>query len=148
MCRLACVATARIALFRALIAAGMCPRATNPSQPNGLDYTFVFRTRHAASTTSGELAGSFGLFFAGQTATLHFPANEANASATMCEVAFESLPNVADVSCFRVANNSGVYGNGTYIVRINAWSGNFDSYMNNMWFHDGNPPISHWACDS
>jgi hypothetical protein len=126
----------------------MCPRALNPSQPNGLDYTLVFSTRRGATSSSGELSGAFGLFFAGQTATLPFPANEANATAAMCEASFESLPNVADVSCFRVANNSAIYGNGTYVVRVNAWSGNFDSYMNNMWHHDGDPAITHWACDS
>jgi len=129
-------------------AAAMCPRAFNPSSSSAHDYTVVFSAGQVQPSAPDQLEGSFGLFFAGQTASLRFPANQANASAAVCELAFESLPNVRDVSCFVEANRSDSFGNTTYVVRVNAWASAFDSYMTNLWSHDGNPPTALWACDA
>lgn len=49
-----------------------------------------------------------------------------------------------DVNCFRSAVH-GITRAATYVVTVEAWAD--DSRMNNYWQHNGEPPLSAFACD-
>ncbi|KAA0154894.1 hypothetical protein FNF29_02035 [Cafeteria roenbergensis] len=121
----------------------MCPRAANPSATSSTDYTVVFTVQ--SSNSSGEVNGTVGIFFAGQQATLPMPANLDDVTSDYCKLVFESLPNVRTVSCSK-SNHSG--SSKSFAVSILEWATVFDSYMNNIWYHDGAPTLESWACDT
>ncbi len=123
--------------------AGMCPRAANPSATSSTDYTVVFTVQ--SSNSSSEVNGTVGIFFAGQQATLPMPANLDDVTSDYCKLVFESLPNVRTVSCSK-SNHSG--SSKSFAVAILEWATVFDSYMNNIWYHDGAPTLESWACDT
>lgn len=123
--------------------AGMCPRAANPSSTLSTDYTVVFTVQ--SSSSSGEVNGTVGIFFSGQQATMPMPANFDEVTPAYCKLVFESLPNVRKVSCSR--GNQSDFSK-SFTVAILEWATVFDSFMNNIWFHDGAPTLESWACDT
>ncbi|KAA0165137.1 hypothetical protein FNF31_02153 [Cafeteria roenbergensis] len=64
------------------------------------------------------------------------PANLDDVTSDYCKLVFESLPNVRTVSCSK-SNHSG--SSKSFAVAILEWATVFDSYMNNIWYHDGAP---------
>jgi hypothetical protein len=121
----------------------MCPKNNDP-----LTISQQFRTIKIAlrtvspSNASVLLTGSVGIRFMSQIAVL-------NASATqntdnLCAEAFKTMQQVRSVSC-RKSNVNGMTGEAEYIVAFTEWS--HSGSENNVFTHDGNPPISAFQCD-
>ena len=63
----------------------------------------------------------------------------------LCELAFESLGNIEDATCIRTTSNFTGEGH-SFVVRINEFAAFDDNKQNNLWNHDGNPPLDSFAC--
>lgn len=81
----------------------MCPRGDDPETTNQHDFTLVIRTGVDAVDT---LDGSFAFFWTGQTTSTSLTADASAGTELNCEEAFESLPNIDDVTCFITDVNS------------------------------------------
>lgn len=116
----------------------MCPKGDDP-----LTLSQNYRTiRMSTNATSGDLNGTFTLRFHGET--FSFSANASQYTAADCKTSFESLNNIESVSCTR-GEVSTTFG-AEYTVEILAWPSY--PYQNNVFNHEGNPPISHFSCDT
>lgn len=91
---------------------------------------------------SGTLAGQFKFVFLGQS--FYFNANANLFNETECETAFRTLSNVEDVTCSRTSPT--LVSGATYT--INFLSFPTKPYENNIFNHDGNPPLSSFQCDT
>jgi hypothetical protein len=64
-------------------------------------------------------------------------------SAAACKAAFEALHGIKLARCSQAGVST--YGTTTYTVELVE----FPDYpwMNNVWYHDGSPPLSYFSCD-
>lgn len=64
---------------------------------------------------------------------------------TKCAEAFEALPNLHNVEC-SVEYSTDLYGGFTLLVELAEFP--MLPYQNNVYAHDGNPPLSSFQCDT
>lgn len=62
-----------------------------------------------------------------------------------CAEAFETLPNLHNVEC-SVEYSSSLYGGFTLLVELAEFP--VLPYQNNVYAHNGNPPLSSFQCDA
>ena len=102
------------------------------------------RTQVTIDTTDGAsaLGGTVGFWFSGQTTSTSLEANGDDATEAECKAAWESLANVATATCFK-GTVAATTKSTTWTVRLVFTGG----YMNNLHNHDGDPPLSEFACN-
>lgn len=87
----------------------------------------------------GYLSGYFDFTFMGHTVGL-----DANANDIACKHSIEALPTVGEVECERGAVDA--QGGSTYTVTFLKFPAR--PHDNNLFSHEGNPPISFFSCGS
>ena len=95
------------------------------------------------SAASGVLSGYFILYF--QDQSFSFPAYYSSWSAKECQRALEALPNIKKVNC-TMLNYDSVHGGATYLIQLKKFP--TLPYENNIYTHDGNPPIKDFYCNT
>lgn len=116
----------------------MCPKGDDP-----LTKTEEFRTISiTTSSTAGTLDGFFSLHF--DDHYFHFPGHGDNWTKYDCRDGFESLDNVDVASC----SMSAVGPDGSVTVTVELREFPLRPVENNIYFHEGNPDITHFSCDS
>ena len=119
----------------------MCPKGFDPLKTSAVYNREINVTTNATATSAG-LNGSFIMTFDGFS--FEFDANATFFDETACEAAWESLDNVEQVACYRSDVND-AWG-ATYNIRFLAWPA--IPMQNNIFYHDGNPPLSAFTCDA
>jgi hypothetical protein len=114
----------------------LCPKGDDPLTP----FTDYRTIEIETSALYGTLDGSFSFTFNGES--FSFPAAESEMSVEACEAKFESLNNVQTAKCAKgIANAAG--GN-KFTVQLRSFP--VMPYENNVFTHDGNPPLSSFHC--
>ena len=90
------------------------------------------------SSRGSSLGGSVIVTFDGEDVSI-----AANATASECEDAWETLDNVEDVTVTR--SSVGARGDSTYTITFLSFP--LNPHQNNIFSHDGNPDISTFTCD-
>lgn len=116
----------------------MCPRGDDPLT-TFTDYRAIVVT--VANKVAAPTGGSFKLTFHDES--LSMPA--AGWTDTQCKEAFEALPNIDTVRC-TVNYAASRFGGFQFLLQIEKFPVN--PYQNNIYFHEGNPPNSAFACDT
>ncbi|CAN0348582.1 unnamed protein product, partial [Phaeothamnion confervicola] len=116
----------------------LCPKGDDPLT-TGQGVRTVRLTTGAAA---GRLAGTVALTFNGETA--RFPADAALLPADALASIVASLPNVARASAQRGATDA-ASGGAAYTIALEAFP--VVPWENNLYSHDGNPPLSAFSCD-
>ena len=124
-------------MFTFLIA-GMCPKGDDPLTAFTAYRTITLNT----SVSTGHLEGYFKFIFNGES--FFFPANAWLWSEEQCKLSFESLSNVQSVTCTR----GHVHHSNASSYTIQFTSFPIFPYENNVYFHNGNPPLSSFSCDT
>jgi hypothetical protein len=93
------------------------------------------------SSESGMLSGHFIFSFQGEE--VDFDASGKNFNELNCKSRLESLPNLEKVECKRGPLDAN-HGGSTWTISILDFP--LSAYMNNIYFHDGNPPLSDFSC--
>jgi hypothetical protein len=116
----------------------ICPKGDDPFTENQ-SYRAINIT---TSASSGTLEGQFQLSFQGEY--FYFNANANSFNETQCEIAFAALPNVEEVSCSRTTPTADQ--GATYTIQFLSFPSK--PYENNIYHHDGNPPLSYFQCQT
>jgi hypothetical protein len=124
-------------LFYVFAIVGMCPKGDDPLTPFS-DYRAIIL--HVSQLYSKPSAGAY---------TFNFFDVSVNIPITLwsdqdCQLILESMPNIDTVRCGVTRN--GRFGG--YDVLIQFLSFPTTPYENNMLFHEGNPPIAAFSCDT
>ena len=119
----------------------MCPKGFDPLLHSGLHQREINITTNATNKGS-RLNGIFIMTFNGFS--FEFNANATQFDEVACKAAWESLDNVEQVACLRGTLNEA--GGSTYNIKFLAWPA--VPMQNNVFNHDGNPPLSAFSCDS
>lgn len=115
----------------------ICPKADDPLTKNQ-----GFREiRLTTSAVSGEMSGVVGFFFHGEQT--FFDANGTRFDGKACTKAVTRLPNVAEATCVR--ENVTETNAASYVITFYSWP--LIPHQNNLYEHDGNPPLSAFSCD-
>jgi EGF-like domain len=117
----------------------MCPKGVDP-------LTFYSEYRAITLVTSaqgGFLQGEMTFSFNGQSFT--FPANARKWTSAQCKAAFETLPNIGNVSCSR-STKFNVYNGGSYDIQFRMFP--IIPYENNVYMNNGNPPLINFQCNT
>jgi hypothetical protein len=115
----------------------MCPKGDDP-----LTETTQYRKiRVVTSATGGYLQGSFRLRFDDQY--FDFPA-DGSLDAETCNLLVESMENVDFARCTVSAPD----GHNGQIITIEFRKFPVHPVENNIYYHDGDPPLSHFSCDT
>ena len=124
--------------FNANTTAVMCPKGDDP-----LTKTDQYRTINiTTSSTAGIMDGRFTLHF--DNYYFHFPAHGSNWTSYNCRDSFATMANVDIASC-----TMGEVGfDGSIVVTVELREFPLRPVENNIYFHDGNPDITHFSCDS
>ncbi|KAJ8599133.1 hypothetical protein CTAYLR_006365 [Chrysophaeum taylorii] len=117
----------------------MCPRGFDPLDGAGYYRTINITTN--VTDAQSQLNGTFSITFDGLS--FSFNANASEWTGDACASAWESLDNVASVQCSRLASTADK--GGTWVVQFLAWP--HYPIQNNIFHHDGNPPLSSFTCD-
>jgi len=117
-----------------------CPFGDDPGTTDNADFAlqFTIDTTDAGSA----LAGTVDFWFSGQTTSVSLDASGDDATEAECKTTWESLPNVATAVCFK-GDVEATTKSTTWTVRLQFDNG----YMNNLHSHNGNPPLSEFACN-
>ena len=117
--------------------AGMCPKADDPMTKNQ-----QFRQiRLTTTAASGEFGGAIGFYFHDEQVILN--ANGSALDSGGCTRALRGFPNIAKASCSR--ENVTRHNGASYIITIESWP--IHPHQNNLFEHQGNPPLSAFSCD-
>ena len=116
----------------------MCPKGDDPITKTDQYRSISITT----SATTGTLDGYFTLRF--QDRYFDFPGHGDNWTSFDCRNGFESMSNVDVASC--TMGTVGPGGSITVIVELREFP--LRPVENNIYFHDGNPPLSHFSCDT
>jgi hypothetical protein len=116
----------------------ICPKGDDPFTENQ-NYRAISIT---TSASSGTLTGQFQLTFQGEY--FYFNANANSFNESQCEIAFAALPNVEEVSCSRSTPTADQ--GATYMIQFLSFP--LKPYENNIYNHNGNPPLSSFQCDT
>ena len=119
----------------------MCPKGFDPLKTSAVFYREINVTTNATAVGAG-LNGTFVMTFDGFS--FEFDANATLFDDAACEVAWESLDNVEQVTCRRGDLNA-AWG-ATYNIQFLAWPA--IPMQNNVFHHEGNPPLSSFTCDA
>lgn len=136
--RLLCIDSAIfIFYYLHITTTGMCPMGDDPLTVF-TDYRSIIIdiAAYYASFT-----GSFKFTF--MTQSLSIPASGWDAQS--CQNAFEALPNIDAVRC-SISYSTTRYGGFTILIEFISFP--VLPYMNNIFYHEGNPPISSFSCDT
>lgn len=122
----------------------ICPWSFDPVRPLPIDSNANRRTvRLISSLSSGRLSGSLEFSFAGSSVTL--PADAGQLSSADCSHLLKGLRSAADISCLRESFDS-TSRTGSFLIKLHRYP--TKSYTNNILSHDGNPPLSLFACNA
>lgn len=116
----------------------MCPKGDDPITKTEEFRTIVIKT----SASAGLLEGYFTLYF--DNYYFDFPAHGGDWDELSCRQKVESMANVDVASC----RMSSVATSGSFNVTIEFREFPLRPVENNIYFHDGNPDISHFKCDT
>lgn len=116
----------------------MCPKGFNPFQNNVKTRKFNVTTSAAAGSALG---GLFVFSFMGES--FYFNANASHWTASQMISSLEGMKGIGTVIAERAPIDSS-FGT-TYTVEILTWPDY--PYQNNVYEHDGNPPLSSMSCD-
>lgn len=116
----------------------LCPKGDDPlSKDQG------YRTiRLITGAVKGTLSGALEFTFNGESVAL--PANAAALDAASCGPLISSLANIGEAKCERGPLNE--YFGAAYDISITAWP--TIPWENNIYTHNGNPPLSSFGCDT
>ena len=114
-----------------------CPKGDDIMTSGQVDYQF----RIAISSTS-VMSGTVRLEFHGSTTSWN--ANADSESDATCKAFMERLGSLKTVTCSRTVTDASTKSS-TYTVTVNAWPFPIP-HQNNIFYHDGNPPISDFVC--
>uniref|UniRef100_H3GVT0 EGF-like domain-containing protein n=1 Tax=Phytophthora ramorum TaxID=164328 RepID=H3GVT0_PHYRM len=118
----------------------MCPYGTNPtsSQQEEKKIRLRIATSGGASITGGALA----VTFHAHTVEFEMPLEQVTSEA--CTTIFRRFQNLGDLACERVAFDRP--STATFEITLRS----FPTFpiMNNLYYHDGNPPASEFWCDA
>jgi hypothetical protein len=124
-------------IFTITICVGMCPKGDDPIT-SFTDYrSIIIRVNQYYIRPS---SGSYKFSFNGQSISLPI----SQWSDQQCQEAFQKLPNVLTVKCG--VNRNGRYGGYSMLIQFIAFP--VIPFENNIYTHNGNPPISSFFCDS
>jgi hypothetical protein len=115
----------------------LCPKGDDPFTKDQASRTVQLVT----GATRGTLAGQLQVTFNGETAGFDAAAGKFDGAA--CSKAISALPNVQFASCQRISTNE--WSGGTYEIAFDAWP--TIPWENNLFSHNGNPPLSAFACN-
>ncbi|KAE9009677.1 hypothetical protein PF011_g10173 [Phytophthora fragariae] len=118
----------------------MCPHGANPtsSQQNDKKLRLRVSTTGDAEVTGGALSMTF------QAHTVEFEMPLAQVTSDVCTSIFRRFQNLGDLTCERVALETS--SEATFEIMLRT----FPTFpiMNNLYYHDGNPPTSEFRCDT
>lgn len=128
-------------LFNPAVFSGICPKhydpATLDSMPNRRSVRLT--TALLKGTMLGKYEFGFGL------SSVFFNADANTFSSDECRSTLLGLKGVKDVLCERQAVDP-ISGVGMYMITFNEYS--IVPYENNLWKHNGNPPLSSFFCNT
>lgn len=114
----------------------MCPKGDDPMT---MDQSYRQIQMTVTRSTGGALHGTIGMIFQGK-------------------ISYISLTNPSDTDCMTGLTNSRSYGlvgctytnssSHKYVFNIIFYSWPSYPTENNLYFHDGNPPIASFSCDT
>eukprot|EP01029_Cantina_marsupialis_P012841 TRINITY_DN2841_c0_g1_i4.p1 TRINITY_DN2841_c0_g1~~TRINITY_DN2841_c0_g1_i4.p1 ORF type:complete len:1289 (+),score=439.06 TRINITY_DN2841_c0_g1_i4:651-4517(+) len=117
----------------------ICPMGSDPITTN--------QHARAIKMTIGSTGsiGSGNIVFGMAGSTISFPAHGSSVNAARCEELIKSLDSVSDAKCIK---SDSVDGNGGthYWITFTEWS--TVAIVNNIRWHDGNPDITEFICDT
>jgi hypothetical protein len=119
----------------------MCPKGFDPLKTSAVFYREINVTTNATAVGAA-LNGTFVMTFDGFS--FEFDANATLFDDAACELAWKSLDNVEQVTCRRGGVNA-AWG-ATYNIQFLAWPA--IPMQNNVFHHEGNPPLSSFTCDA
>ncbi len=119
----------------------MCPKGNDPIKLFTGFRTITITTSIGSSKSLTSSSSNFIFRFNGQNTS--FPANYNNWSPQKCESAMQKLRNIAKVQCIMGSQSNGGI---QYTVKFLAFP--MYPYENNIYFHNGNPALSSFYCDS
>lgn len=120
---------------------GICSKAFNPTGLTGRTNRRAVRVM--TELASGVLSGRFEFKFGLSSAFLNANANEVTSQT--CTSALASLKGVAEVKCERETFDA-TSGSGSYLITLNKFP--LVPFENNIFTHDGNPPLEAFFCNS
>lgn len=118
----------------------MCPKAYNPIQKEVLPNRRAIRL--STGVLSGVLNGQFSFSFSGSAISLDANANTLGSA--QCTAHFTQLGSAASVDCVREELDEAT-GTGEYIITFDEYP--LLPHENNIFSHDGNPPVSAFKCN-
>eukprot|EP01039_Chlorochromonas_danica_P010844 gene10844-12054_t len=122
----------------------ICPSGYDPVRPvaiEGNSHRRAVRLRTSALT--GSLQGSLEVTIAGASALLN--ANAAALTSASCTYLLSGLRSIAEVECTRESYDS-LLNTGSYLIRLLRYPTR--THMNNILYHNGNPSIDLFACNT
>ena len=117
----------------------MCPKGDDPLTTNQKPRQIKF----GFDALSGDLNGYLSFTFLGEDILLDANAN--SLTDEKCTRLFQSLPNVEQVVCARTSDVTEANG-ANYSVTFEKFP--TFPYENNLYYHDGNPPLTAFNCDT
>ncbi|ETP02827.1 hypothetical protein F441_20154 [Phytophthora nicotianae CJ01A1] len=118
----------------------MCPYGANPTSSQQEDKTISLRitTNGGASITGGALAITF------QAHTVDFEMPLEQVTSEVCTSIFRRFQNLGELTCKQVH----FYGSSSATFDITLHTFPTFPIMNNLYYHNGNPPVSEFWCDA
>ena len=115
----------------------MCPKGDDPLTPF-TDYRSIIITvsQFYARPTSG------GYTFTFNDQSVALPIDQV--SDQECQTIFEAMPNIESVKC--AVSKNGRYGG--YVILLQFLSFPSRPYENNLNYHEGNPTLGSFSCDT
>jgi hypothetical protein len=117
----------------------MCPKGDDPFTTFSDYHTFKITT----SSSLEPLVGQFKFIFQGEY--FFFSANASEFGDEECTAAVISLPNIDSASCTRGAVDPITYST-EYTIQVQEFP--LFPYENNIYFHEGNPSIDSYQCET
>ena len=120
---------------------GLCPAQYDPI---GLEFNANRRTvRLETGSISGVLSGRMEFTFGG--ASVFFPANANSFGSNECQAALSKLKSIESITCVQENVNAETQS-GSYLITLNSYP--LMPFMNNLVFHNGNPPRNLFFCNT
>ena len=117
----------------------LCPKGDDPLTTGQAPRTIVV----TVSAAKGVLEGTVDIHFQRETTT--FDAHGAMMTSRECTARVERLRNVRQALCERTALDEAT-GAAEYVIKFLRWP--VRPWENNLYAHDGNPPLSSFSCDT
>lgn len=115
----------------------MCPKGSDPLSVFTVFRTIVITTSFSANQ---DLSGDFRFTF--ENNAFLFPKDASTWSSSACILAFQAMSNIDKVLCTQALTNNGLTA--TYTVLLKSFP--LFPYQNNIYYHEGDPPLSFFEC--